>query len=163
MKDIVVIGAGKIGGAIADMLVATGDYRVTIADRSEGQLAAVSRHPAIETRVVDISDEGGLDAVLSGAFAVLSAAPFHLTGQVARSAFRTGTHYLDLTEDVATTKQVEQLAAVPPPPSFPNAALHPASSRSLPMIWQSVSTVSTVCACASAPCRNFRLMRSITT
>jgi saccharopine dehydrogenase-like NADP-dependent oxidoreductase len=125
MKDIVVIGAGKIGGAIADMLVATGDYRVTIADRSEGQLAAVSRHPAIATRVVDIADDAGLDAVLAGAFAVLSAAPFHLTEKVARAAFRTGTHYLDLTEDVATTRQVEQLAEAASTAFIPQCGLAP--------------------------------------
>ncbi len=34
MKDIIVIGAGKIGGAIALMLAESGDYRVTVADRS---------------------------------------------------------------------------------------------------------------------------------
>ena len=41
MKDIIVIGAGKIGGAIAWMLAATGDYRVTVADRSASQLDGI--------------------------------------------------------------------------------------------------------------------------
>ena len=39
MKEIVVIGAGKIGGAIALMLAETGDYKVIVADRSQEQLA----------------------------------------------------------------------------------------------------------------------------
>ncbi|WP_442793017.1 saccharopine dehydrogenase family protein [Rhizobium sp. SL86] len=47
---------------------------------------------------------------LSGKFAVLSAAPFNLTGLIAQAAKTAGVHYLDLTEDVATTKKVEQLA-----------------------------------------------------
>ena len=34
MKDVVVIGAGKIGATIAGLLAATGDYQVTLADRS---------------------------------------------------------------------------------------------------------------------------------
>lgn len=34
MKNVVIVGAGKIGGAIARMLAATGDYAVTVADRS---------------------------------------------------------------------------------------------------------------------------------
>ncbi|TIT04772.1 MAG: hypothetical protein E5W15_30625, partial [Mesorhizobium sp.] len=32
MKNIVVVGAGKIGSTIAEMLSATGDYRVTLVD-----------------------------------------------------------------------------------------------------------------------------------
>lgn len=41
MKNIVVIGAGNIGSAITWMLAATGDYRITVADRSADQLANV--------------------------------------------------------------------------------------------------------------------------
>ena len=110
MKEIVVIGAGKIGGAIALMLAETGDYTVVVADRSQEQLAKIDRHPAISTAAVDIADGAGLVAVLTGKFAVLSAAPFHLTGFVAEAALEAGVHYLDLTEDVATTKKVEELA-----------------------------------------------------
>ncbi|MFK0164280.1 saccharopine dehydrogenase C-terminal domain-containing protein [Rhizobium sp. NPDC090279] len=110
MKDIVVIGAGKIGGAIALILADTGDYRVVVADRSQEQLVKIDRHPAISTAAVDIADRAGLVAVLKGKFAVLSAAPFHLTGFVAEAALEAGVHYLDLTEDVATTKKVEELA-----------------------------------------------------
>ena len=110
MKDIVVIGAGKIGGAIALMLAETGDYKVVVADRSQEQLDKIDRHPAISTAAVDIADRAGLVGVLKGKFAVLSAAPFHLTGFVAEAALEAGVHYLDLTEDVATTKKVEELA-----------------------------------------------------
>lgn len=41
MKNIVVIGAGNIGSAIAWMLAVTGDYRITVADRSADQLTNV--------------------------------------------------------------------------------------------------------------------------
>ena len=34
MKDVVVIGAGKIGATVAGLLASTGDYQVTLADRS---------------------------------------------------------------------------------------------------------------------------------
>ncbi|MGX5664954.1 saccharopine dehydrogenase C-terminal domain-containing protein [Rhizobium daejeonense] len=125
MKDIVVMGAGKIGGAIALMLAASGDYRVTVADRSEAQLAAIEAHPAITTAVVDIADAATLDALLKGRFAVLSAAPFHLTGAIAEAAARTGTHYLDLTEDVATTRKVEALSAGANSAFIPQCGLAP--------------------------------------
>ncbi|OLP46188.1 saccharopine dehydrogenase family protein [Rhizobium oryziradicis] len=110
MKDIIVIGAGKIGGAIALMLADTGDYKVTVTDRSAEQLAKVDKHPAISTSQLDIADQAQLVKTLSGKFAVLSAAPFNLTGLIAEAAKSAGVHYLDLTEDVATTKKVEQLA-----------------------------------------------------
>lgn len=110
MKDIIVIGAGKIGGAIALMLANTGDYRVTVADRSTEQLNKIDKHPAIATMKLDIADQAQVVSALSGKFAVLSAAPFNLTGLIAEAAKAASVHYLDLTEDVATTKKVEQLA-----------------------------------------------------
>ncbi|MBB4226831.1 saccharopine dehydrogenase family protein [Rhizobium mongolense] len=110
MKEIVIIGAGKIGGAVAAMLAATGDYRVSVADRSETQFSNIDRHLGICTVVLDVSDRESLVTVLTGKFAVLSAAPFDLTGLVAEAALEAGVHYLDLTEDVATTKKVEALA-----------------------------------------------------
>ncbi|RUM20408.1 saccharopine dehydrogenase family protein [Rhizobium vallis] len=110
MKETVVIGAGKIGGAIALMLAETGDYKVVVTDRDEKQLSKIDRHPAISTAAVDITDSAALVAVLKGKFAVLSAAPFNLTGKVAEAALEASVHYLDLTEDVATTKKVEELA-----------------------------------------------------
>ena len=125
MKEIVVIGAGKIGGAIALMLADTGDYRVVVADRSPEQLSKVDRHPAISTAAVDIADRAGLVAVLAGKFAVLSAAPFHLTGFVAEAALEAGVHYLDLTEDVATTKKVEELAQGAKTAFIPQCGLAP--------------------------------------
>lgn len=110
MKDIIVIGAGKIGGAIALMLAESGDYRVTVADRSGEQLSKIDRHASIKTLKLDIAMPSQLVRALSGKFAVLSAAPFNLTGFVAEAAKQAGVHYLDLTEDVATTKMVEDLA-----------------------------------------------------
>ncbi|APO77767.1 saccharopine dehydrogenase protein (plasmid) [Rhizobium etli 8C-3] len=110
MKEIVIIGAGKIGGAVAAMLAATGDYSVLVADRSETQFSKIDRHLGISTVVLDVLDRESLVTVLTGKFAVLSAAPFDLTGLVAEAALEAGVHYLDLTEDVATTKKVEALA-----------------------------------------------------
>lgn len=125
MKDIVVMGAGKIGGAIARMLAASGSYRITVADRSEAQLAALTPHRAIATASVDITDEDALGHLLAGRYAVLSAAPFHLTGRIAEVAARSEVHYLDLTEDVATTRKVEAMAARAATALIPQCGLAP--------------------------------------
>lgn len=117
MKDILVIGSGKIGAVVADLLVDTPDhhgYRVTLADRSSDLLAQIGRdaHPSprLATLVLDVNDPVQLAAALAGRFAVLSAAPYHLTLQVARAARDAGVHYLDLTEDVASTRAIRALA-----------------------------------------------------
>ncbi|KQZ28906.1 saccharopine dehydrogenase [Mesorhizobium sp. Root552] len=110
MKEVVVIGAGKIGSTIAEMLAATGDYRVTVVDRSAEQLGAMGLSGQVATLELDIGAKGELEKVLAGKFAVLSAAPFHLTTRIAEAAAAAGVHYLDLTEDVASTRRVKELA-----------------------------------------------------
>lgn len=110
MKDIVVIGAGKIGSAIARLLTECGDYRVTVADHSREQLDRIEAHPALSTAVVNIEDSADLEKLLAGKFAVLSAAPFQLTIRIAEAAARMDVHYMDLTEDVESTRKVKALA-----------------------------------------------------
>jgi saccharopine dehydrogenase-like NADP-dependent oxidoreductase len=110
MRDILLIGAGKIGETIADMLCASGDYRVTVADRSDLQLQKLPRRANLKTLALDVGDADVLAASLKGRYAVLSAAPYSVTGAIATAARRTGVHYLDLTEDVANTRLVKTLA-----------------------------------------------------
>jgi saccharopine dehydrogenase-like NADP-dependent oxidoreductase len=125
MKEIAVVGAGKIGSTIAEMLAGTGDYHVTLVDRSAAQFAACDLPAAVAPLELDIGAAGALEAVLAGKFAVLSAAPFHLTMRIAEAAARAGVHYLDLTEDVASTRRVKQLAASTKRAFIPQCGLAP--------------------------------------
>lgn len=125
MRDIVVVGAGKIGATIADLLGSAGDYRVVVADRSEAQLAGIRKSATVSTQVIDIADAAALSALLTGRFAVLSAAPFSLTTRIAEAAAPLGVHYLDLTEDVASTKRVKELAATAKGALIPQCGLAP--------------------------------------
>jgi saccharopine dehydrogenase-like NADP-dependent oxidoreductase len=111
MKDVVVIGAGKIGATVAQLLAATGDYQVTLADRSPEVLARRDRDERIRAVAADVEDSSKLVDLLNGQFAVLNAAPFHLTTRIAEAARAARTHYLDLTEDVASMRRVKELAA----------------------------------------------------
>ncbi len=86
---VLIIGAGKIGRAIAALLTASGDYRVTIADRDAVALAAVAR-AGVKTVSVDVSDEDALVDVAKKHKAILSAAPFFLTQTIAQAARRAG-------------------------------------------------------------------------
>jgi saccharopine dehydrogenase-like NADP-dependent oxidoreductase len=116
MKNILVIGAGKVGQGVAALLAhaPTGGgpgYRVTLADRDGAALQTLqATNPDIDTLCLDARDAAALQAALAGRFAVLNAAPFQLTLAVAEAARASGVHYLDLTEDVASTRRIRELA-----------------------------------------------------
>ena len=111
MRNVVVIGAGKIGGVVARLLAGSGDYDVTAVDRCASVLDGLARERPLRRKMLDVADPHALDAALAGQFAVLSAAPYHQTLAVAEAARRAGVHYLDLTEDVAATRAIRTLAS----------------------------------------------------
>ena len=125
MKNVVVIGAGKIGAMIAENLAGSGDYAVTIVDRSSAQLERLETTRPVTKLAVDIEDAAGLRRATAGQFAVLSAAPFHATRAIAEAAKAGGAHYLDLTEDVASTRAVKQLASGARTAFIPQCGLAP--------------------------------------
>lgn len=125
MKHVVVIGAGKIGSTITRLLSHSGDYHVTVTDRSDIHLSHIEKHERVSTATLDIADCDALQALLTGKFAVLSAAPFHLTVQIAKAAAGAGIHYLDLTEDVESTRVVKALAEQAKTAFIPQCGLAP--------------------------------------
>jgi saccharopine dehydrogenase-like NADP-dependent oxidoreductase len=125
MKEIVVVGAGKIGSMIAELLVGSGDYAVTVVDRAQSALDRLETAAGVTKIPADITGTGALQKILSGKFAVLSAAPYHATYTIAEAAKAAGAHYLDLTEDVASTRAVKQLAAGARTAFIPQCGLAP--------------------------------------
>jgi saccharopine dehydrogenase-like NADP-dependent oxidoreductase len=131
MKDVLLVGGGKIGAMITELLANSGcyggsdDYRVTVADRSEDALRKVVRHERVETLALDVADEEALARALAGKFAVLSAAPYSVTLAIAKGAAKAGVHYFDLTEDVATTHKVLELAKASAAVMMPQCGLAP--------------------------------------
>ncbi|ABQ33494.1 saccharopine dehydrogenase family protein [Bradyrhizobium sp. BTAi1] len=108
-KNIAVLGAGQIGAVIAGMLAEQG-HKVTLADASDAQLG-LSVGRIFATKVVDAGDLAALRAFLKEQEIVVSACPYFLNRGIAQIAAETGTHYFDLTEDVATTAYIKDLAA----------------------------------------------------
>jgi saccharopine dehydrogenase-like NADP-dependent oxidoreductase len=125
MKDVVVVGAGKIGATIADFLAGSGDYHVTVVDRSQAQLSSLDAARPVAKACVDVAEPEALERLLEGRFAVLSAAPYHLTTRIAEAAAASRVHYLDLTEDVASTRRVKELAAGATTAFVPQCGLAP--------------------------------------
>jgi saccharopine dehydrogenase-like NADP-dependent oxidoreductase len=106
---LLLLGAGKIGGAIVEYLAGSGDYLVTVADQDEAALAMMQRED-IGRMVVDVTDRAALAKSVEGMDMVLSALPFYLNVAVAEAARAAGAHYFDLTEDVETTRAVRRIA-----------------------------------------------------
>ena len=106
---IALLGAGHIGQTIARLLAESGDYEVTVVDRSAEALAQLAG-PGVKTLQADTAQAGALLAALRGQQAVINALPYHLATLAATQAREAGCHYFDLTEDVAATRAIKQLA-----------------------------------------------------
>ncbi|MGA2398998.1 MAG: saccharopine dehydrogenase family protein [Steroidobacteraceae bacterium] len=125
MERIAIVGAGKIGSMIAELLVDSGDYAVTVIDRSESALGRLETTATVTKMAADITAGDTLRKILKDKYAVLSAAPYHATRLIAEAAKSAGAHYLDLTEDVASTRAVKQLAAGARTAFIPQCGLAP--------------------------------------
>jgi saccharopine dehydrogenase-like NADP-dependent oxidoreductase len=125
MRDILVIGGGNIGDMIASLLADTGDYTVTVADHQAASLAKFAGRKGVSTLVLDAAQDAEIAKALANRFAVISAAPYHITSRIARAAHAAGVHYLDPTEDVASTKVVKELAPTARAALIPQCGLAP--------------------------------------
>ncbi len=108
MRKILILGAGKIGSALALMFHKSGHYDVTLADQYSAPPQALSSD--IQYLCLDVSDVRSLERAMIAQWAVVSACPYYLNVKIATCAEKTQTHYFDLTEDVETTKAIRLLA-----------------------------------------------------
>jgi len=114
---VLVMGCGKIGKLVVSLLARTGDYLVIAADAqlAVAQAAAHSTDGKLLQNTsfigLDFNDQAGIERALEGQTYVLSCAPYHCNVRIATAAKAAGVHYLDLTEDVATTKAIRALSA----------------------------------------------------
>jgi saccharopine dehydrogenase-like NADP-dependent oxidoreductase len=121
---IALLGAGHIGNTIARLLAGSGDYEVTVFDRSAAALARLAAE-GIRTQVCDTEEATALLAALRGHDAVVNALPYHLAVATASAAREARCHYFDLTEDVAATRAIKALAAEAPTAFMPQCGLAP--------------------------------------
>ena len=119
INDVAVFGLGKVGELVAVLLGHSG-FKVVGYDASPRDCLE------FEVKSLDVTDREALRESLRGVDAVVSCLPYHLNIEVAEAANDTGVHYFDLTEDVATTNRVKELAAANPTAAFaPQCGLAP--------------------------------------
>lgn len=104
MKNIAVLGLGKVGLLAAELLHNSG-FNVTGIDQTQPK----GEHP-FSFKSLDLSDASGVVGEFREQDAVLSCLPFQLNIALARAAHDAGVHYFDLTEDVPTTKAIIEMA-----------------------------------------------------
>jgi saccharopine dehydrogenase-like NADP-dependent oxidoreductase len=83
---------------------------VTVGDSSAAALERISRRVGVETTPVDVESPAQLEEALGRCDAVISALGFFYNARVAEASLAAGISYFDLTEDVATTRQVREIA-----------------------------------------------------
>jgi len=104
IERVAVLGLGKVGMLAAELLDQAG-FSVIGLDQRE-----TPGPSPIHTRSVDVTALDILRTELGSVDAVLSCLPYQLNTGVSETAHHLGIHYFDLTEDVATTHRIRQLA-----------------------------------------------------
>lgn len=116
---VVIFGAGGIGRAVGFFLARHGvvdEIGLIDANQRNVEEAAAFLRPlegggvTITTQVGDLARPEELDPFLAGADLFLDCLPGHLAVTVARLARRLGKHYVNATEHVEATREIEELA-----------------------------------------------------
>ncbi len=115
MIKILIVGAGKIGSAIAYLLANADAYEVHLMDvdlSTPDVGRTLQAMPEIKAVQSDLSDRAFLHQYITQHHisALVSCLPHFLTAKLAVVARELQTHYFDLTEDVGVTEEIKQIA-----------------------------------------------------
>jgi len=116
--NVLVCGLGKVGELVARLLHGS-DFDVVGADRT------VPDGLPFPVVALDAADPSALHSAIERVDAVVSCVPHHLSVGVAQAAADVGVHYFDLSEDVALSHRVEELADDAGAAFVPNCGLAP--------------------------------------
>ena len=130
-RNVLVVGAGRLGSAIIRRLHASENYGVSIADPHRETL---QRNRAMGVEGIELCGTQYLPILknaMQNVSAVICAAPDFVALDVARAAFECGCHYLDAAENPATRSQIAALAAGAGSAFVPGCGLAPGYVSSL--------------------------------
>lgn len=128
--NVLVLGAGKVGKSVAEMLLSCGKgaYSLTIADNNPANLKEAERvlqdfRSGLQSRLggkafatpfrtltLDVSKPAEVAKALKGQDSVVCMLPYNMVLGIAQAANAAGVDYFDVTEDVATTDAVRALS-----------------------------------------------------
>ena len=120
---VLVLGGGKVGSTVADMIAEYHRLPVTLADMKPSR--GVENDRLVHRIALDVENVQDLGAALSDHSAVINCLPFYLAQHVATEAARRGVHYFDLTEDVAATRAIREIPTTATSVLMPQSGLAP--------------------------------------
>ena len=120
MKDILVLGLGKVGTLVGVLL--SKNFNVTALDVKQPHYEYAL---PFAWRQVDVKNAEVMKKEIANFDAVVSALPYFLNTSIAKIAHALGVHYFDLTEDVPTTQFVQGLSATATAVLAPQCGLAP--------------------------------------
>jgi saccharopine dehydrogenase-like NADP-dependent oxidoreductase len=92
-KHIIILGAGRVGGAMARDLAKDGEFQVTVADLSETALGCLE---GLGTRKADLSNAAGVAAAVEGADLVIGAVPGFMGFETVKAVLEAGKDIVDI-------------------------------------------------------------------
>ncbi|ALP54248.1 saccharopine dehydrogenase [Candidatus Tenderia electrophaga] len=115
-RQVLLLGAGKIGSLITCILAESGDYDVHVGSLNTDaakQLCQETGLCDVKAFLLDARDESALAAAMQQHKydAVISGLPYYCNPLVADLAARYDLNYFDLTEDVEVTRHVQKVSA----------------------------------------------------
>jgi saccharopine dehydrogenase-like NADP-dependent oxidoreductase len=118
MKNVAVIGLGKVGSLVGTLL--SDVFTVTGLDRQQP-----ATEVPFDVATGSVNDAEQLRSFLADKDAVVSCLPYNLNLPVAQAAHALGIHYFDLTEDVPTTSAIREMAKTSKGAMAPQCGLAP--------------------------------------
>jgi saccharopine dehydrogenase-like NADP-dependent oxidoreductase len=109
MKNVIVIGAGMVGSAMAIDLLKT--HKVTVADYNKSVLEEIkSHHPEIHTLELNVKETSRLAEVISGYDIVISAVPGFLGYETLKTIIERGRNVVDISFFPENALELDTLA-----------------------------------------------------
>jgi saccharopine dehydrogenase-like NADP-dependent oxidoreductase len=129
MKQILLLGAGKIGSLIACLLSEAGDYQICVADSDKNAVDHIENLGCanISLHTLDAANHADLKHFLEShrVEAVVSCLPYYCNFIVAEAALEFGLHYFDLTEDVDVSRHIRKTSSRAATAFVPQCGLAP--------------------------------------
>jgi len=123
MQEILLLGGGKIGSLIAELLAKSDDYIVHLADKDKSAHSSEKIHYV----AMDIQDANALNDYIQQhpVTALISCLPYFYNAMLAQIAKKYQLHYFDLTEDVETANKIKAIAIEASTAFVPQCGLAP--------------------------------------
>lgn len=131
-KRVVVFGAGKIGRLVVLLLAQTEKYELTVVDMQKEQIDQAVHFGTkreifahVKGEMANFREQKEIERLVNGKDYIVNCAPFFCNEALAQAAAKFHVHYLDLSEDVKTTKHIQELSKTAQSAFIPQCGLAP--------------------------------------